>query len=65
MASLPRVSRDMFRFSTTENADLHTATLHAFGEANERLETALSDDMSAKSGRMLPPARGRRYATCG
>ncbi|MCF6468763.1 TIGR02677 family protein [Nonomuraea sp. MG754425] len=32
----------MFRFTTTERADLHTAVLYAFGEANERLETALT-----------------------
>ncbi|PZG03522.1 TIGR02677 family protein [Nonomuraea aridisoli] len=32
----------MFRFTTTERADLHTAVLHAFGEADERLETALT-----------------------
>ncbi|MBA9005013.1 TIGR02677 family protein [Thermomonospora cellulosilytica] len=44
MAGPPRIPRDMFRFSTTENADLHSATLHAFGEANERLETALTFD---------------------
>lgn len=39
-----RVPQEMFRFTTTEGADLHTATLHAFGEANERLETALTFD---------------------
>jgi uncharacterized protein (TIGR02677 family) len=42
MAELPRVPPEMFRFTTTERADLHTAVLHAFGEANERLETALT-----------------------
>lgn len=39
-----RIPPEMFRFTTTEGADLHTATLHAFGEANERLETALTFD---------------------
>ncbi|MGW3472229.1 TIGR02677 family protein [Saccharopolyspora sp. NPDC000995] len=34
----------MFVFTTTERADLHTAALYAFGEANERLETALTFD---------------------
>ncbi|MEO3867951.1 TIGR02677 family protein [Nonomuraea sp. B12E4] len=42
MAELPRVPPEMFRFTTTERADLHTAVLYAFGEANERLETALT-----------------------
>ncbi len=40
----PRVPRDMFMFTTTEKAELRTATLYAFGEANERLETALTFD---------------------
>lgn len=45
----PRVPADMFRFTTTERSELHTATLHAFGEANERLETALTfDDVHAR-----------------
>ncbi|KOV84185.1 hypothetical protein ADL03_18115 [Nocardia sp. NRRL S-836] len=34
----------MFRFTTAPNAELHTAVLHAFGEANERLEIALTFD---------------------
>lgn len=39
----------MFVFSTTERADLHTAVMYAFGEANERLETALTfDDVHAR-----------------
>ncbi|WP_220040451.1 TIGR02677 family protein [Nonomuraea aridisoli] len=42
MAEPPRVPPEMFRFTTTERADLHTAVLHAFGEADERLETALT-----------------------
>ncbi|WP_052422743.1 TIGR02677 family protein [Nonomuraea candida] len=42
MAEPPRVPPEMFRFTTTERADLHTAVLYAFGEANERLETALT-----------------------
>ncbi|KAB8189803.1 TIGR02677 family protein [Nonomuraea phyllanthi] len=42
MAEPPRVPPEMFRFATTERADLHTAVLHAFGEAGERLETTLA-----------------------
>ncbi|MFI6738412.1 TIGR02677 family protein [Nonomuraea sp. NPDC050451] len=42
MAEPPRVPPEMFRFATTDRADLNTAVLHAFGEANERLETALT-----------------------
>ncbi|MFE2733978.1 TIGR02677 family protein [Streptomyces sp. NPDC059349] len=34
----------MFRFTTGERAPLYSAILHAFGEANERLVTALSLD---------------------
>ncbi|MEV4112064.1 TIGR02677 family protein [Nonomuraea sp. NPDC049695] len=44
MAEQPRVPPEMFRFATTERADLHTAVLHAFGEAAERLQTALTAD---------------------
>jgi uncharacterized protein (TIGR02677 family) len=44
VTGLPRIPPEMFRFTTTERADLHTATLHVFGEANERLETALTFD---------------------
>lgn len=44
MTRFPRVPREMFMFTTTERAELHTATLYAFGEANERLETALTFD---------------------
>ncbi|GAB2922553.1 TIGR02677 family protein [Nonomuraea sp. NPDC052634] len=44
MASAPQVPPEMFRFTTTERADLHTAVLFAFGEADERLETALTAD---------------------
>ncbi|MGW2052757.1 TIGR02677 family protein [Streptomyces sp. NPDC001840] len=39
-----RVPADMFRFTTGERAPLYSAILHAFGEANERLVTALSLD---------------------
>ncbi|SNS06368.1 TIGR02677 family protein [Actinomadura mexicana] len=39
---LPRVPEGMFSFTTTERADLHTAVMYAFGEANERLETSLT-----------------------
>jgi uncharacterized protein (TIGR02677 family) len=39
----------MFRFTTGELSGLYTAILHAFGEANERLETALGlDDVRAR-----------------
>lgn len=38
------VPADMFRFTTGGHAELYTAILHAFGEANERLETALGLD---------------------
>ncbi|WP_405656439.1 MULTISPECIES: DUF2397 family protein [unclassified Streptomyces] len=34
----------MFRFTTGERAPLYSAILYAFGEANERLVTALSLD---------------------
>ena len=44
MAAIHRVPPQLFRFTTTDRADLHTAVLHAFGEANERLETALGFD---------------------
>jgi uncharacterized protein (TIGR02677 family) len=39
----------MFRFTTGDRSGLYTAILHAFGEANERLETALGlDDVRAR-----------------
>lgn len=38
------VPADMFRFTTGGHAELYTAILHAFGAANERLETALGLD---------------------
>ncbi|GAA4918907.1 uncharacterized protein (TIGR02677 family) [Nonomuraea thailandensis] len=44
MAEPPRVPPEMFRFTSTERADLHTAVLHVFGEAGERLVTALTVD---------------------
>jgi uncharacterized protein (TIGR02677 family) len=44
-----RVPPDLFRFTTGELSGLYTAILHAFGEANERLETALGlDDVRAR-----------------
>ncbi|WNV82624.1 TIGR02677 family protein [Umezawaea sp. Da 62-37] len=44
-----RVPPEMFRFTTGERAELYVAILHAFGEANERLETALGlDDVRAR-----------------
>ncbi|MBV7705455.1 TIGR02677 family protein [Nocardia nova] len=39
-----RVPPEMFRFTGAERSGLYTAVLHAFGEANEHLETALSLD---------------------
>jgi uncharacterized protein (TIGR02677 family) len=43
-----RLPRDLFRFTTTDRADLHTAVMQVFGEANERLVTALTlDDVRA------------------
>ena len=44
-----RVPPEMFRFTGGDRADLYVAMLHAFGEANERLETALGlDDVRAR-----------------
>ncbi|WP_246441167.1 TIGR02677 family protein [Saccharothrix tamanrassetensis] len=39
-----RVPPEMFRFTSGERAELYVAILHAFGEANERLETTLGVD---------------------
>ncbi|MGW0546143.1 TIGR02677 family protein [Streptomyces altiplanensis] len=39
-----RVPADMFRFTTGDRAPLHSAILQAFGDANERLVTALGLD---------------------
>ena len=36
-----RLPTDMFRFTSGERSEVYTAVLHVFGEANERLETAL------------------------
>lgn len=38
------VPADMFRFTTGGQAELYLTILHAFGEANERLETTLGID---------------------
>ena len=38
---MQRVPPEMFRFTFGDRAELYSAILHAFGEANERLETAL------------------------
>jgi uncharacterized protein (TIGR02677 family) len=44
-----RVPPEMFRFTSGDRAGLYVSMLHAFGEANERLETALGiDDVRAK-----------------
>ena len=39
-----RVPPEMFRFTSGDRAGLYVCMLHAFGEANERLETALGID---------------------
>ncbi|SES19167.1 TIGR02677 family protein [Lentzea xinjiangensis] len=44
MTTFPRVPADLFRFTTTDQAELHTAVLRAFGVANERLQTTLTLD---------------------
>ena len=44
-----RVPPEMFRFTHGDRAGLYVSVLHAFGEANERLETALGlDDVRAR-----------------
>lgn len=43
-APLWRLPRDLFRFTTTDRAELHTAVMQVFGDANERLCTALTFD---------------------
>ena len=55
-----RVPPEMFRFTHGDRAGLYVSMLHAFGEANERLETALSlDDVRARLrlGRLARRAR--------
>lgn len=42
--ALIRVPPEMFRFTGGDRSDLYVAVLQAFGEANERLETALGLD---------------------
>lgn len=39
-----RVPPEMFQFAVASKAELYTAILHGFGEANERLETVLGID---------------------
>ncbi len=44
-----RVPPEMFRFTLFGRSDFYTSILHAFAEANERLDTALSiDDVKAR-----------------
>ncbi|MRH92790.1 TIGR02677 family protein [Nocardia sp. SYP-A9097] len=44
-----RVPPEMFRFATADRSGLYVSVLQAFGEANERLETALGiDDLRAR-----------------
>lgn len=46
---LIRVPPEMFRFTSGDRAGLYVSVLHAFAEANERLETALGiDDVRAR-----------------
>ncbi len=43
-----RIPPELFRFTGGDRADLYIAILHAFAEANERLDTALGlDDLTA------------------
>ncbi|MEV4399608.1 TIGR02677 family protein [Nonomuraea sp. NPDC049607] len=44
MTELPRVPPELFRFATTERADLHTALLDVLGTAAENLEPAPTAD---------------------
>ncbi|WP_030468376.1 TIGR02677 family protein [Lentzea aerocolonigenes] len=44
MTTFSRVPADLFRFTTTDHAELHTAVLRVFGVANGRLETVLTAD---------------------
>lgn len=49
MAMIPRVPPELFRFSAGDRAEVYTAILHAFAEANERLETSLGlDDVRSR-----------------
>ncbi|MFD4639518.1 TIGR02677 family protein [Lentzea sp. NPDC058436] len=44
MTTFPPVPADLFRFTATDQAELHTAVLRVFGVANERLQTVLTTD---------------------
>ncbi|MCP2246345.1 TIGR02677 family protein [Lentzea aerocolonigenes] len=44
VTTFSRVPADLFRFTTTDHAELHTAVLRVFGVANGRLETVLTAD---------------------
>ncbi|MDX8146045.1 TIGR02677 family protein [Lentzea sp. BCCO 10_0061] len=44
MTTFPPVPADLFRFTTTAHAELHTAVMRVFGVANERLQTVLTAD---------------------
>lgn len=44
VTTFSRVPADLFRFTTTDHAELHTAVLRVFGVANARLETVLTAD---------------------
>ncbi|SMD19415.1 TIGR02677 family protein [Lentzea albidocapillata] len=44
MTTFPPVPADLFRFTTTDQAELHTAVMRVFGVANECLQTVLTAD---------------------
>ncbi|ALL79511.1 hypothetical protein AD006_30225 (plasmid) [Pseudonocardia sp. EC080610-09] len=44
MVRFPQVPRELFRFTQGDRAELYTAVLRVFGEANDRLETSLKPD---------------------
>ncbi|WP_439663769.1 TIGR02677 family protein [Lentzea sp. HUAS TT2] len=44
MTTFPPVPADLFRFTTTDQAELHIAVLRVFGVANECLQTVLTAD---------------------
>jgi uncharacterized protein (TIGR02677 family) len=52
MLERKRLPPELFRFTVGDRAEIYTAVLRVFGEANERLETALGlDDVRSRLGR--------------